>query len=113
MPRVSIITALFNNEAHSAVTILPTRRSSNLTREMIVVDNGSTDRGASIARQFADPHIRVIECFKRGPGAARKAGPRHADSDGVLFLDADDLIEPEHLASLLDIGARSGAEIVA
>src|SRR5947207_1357356 len=80
---------------------------------MIVVDNGSTDRGASIARQFADPHIRVIECFKRGPGAARKAGPRHADSDGVLFLDADDLIEPEHLASLLDIGARSGAEIVA
>lgn len=70
--------------------------------EAIVVDDGSTDRTAELARELAavDPRIRVVSGPGRGPGAARNAGIALARADWLLFLDADDLLEPAYLARM-------------
>lgn len=72
---------------------------------MIVVENGSTDDGPDKVRNIVDHRIKLIEaptCVS-GPGAARNLGVAQSCCEWVLFLDADDLIEKNHLKSLLDV----------
>lgn len=69
--------------------------------EMIIVENGSTDQGPAIAMQYAakDSRIRFLEAPPnvRGPGAARNLGLQNASGEWALFLDADDLLDPNYL----------------
>jgi glycosyltransferase involved in cell wall biosynthesis len=104
MPRVSIITALHNKGHYIGQTVHSVLNQTMLDWELIVVENGSTDDGPDIVRQISDPRIRLVVSPRRGPGAARNFGLDHACGEWVLFLDADDLIEPEHLAALLRAG---------
>ena len=69
--------------------------------EVVVVDDGSTDATARIA---ADLGIRTITQANAGPAAARNRGRRELSPgiDYVLFLDQDDLLEPEMLEELED-----------
>jgi glycosyltransferase involved in cell wall biosynthesis len=63
--------------------------------EVIVVDDGSTDRSAEIARSV--PGVTVISQDQGGPSAARNAGIARARGEFVAFLDADDLMLPHKL----------------
>jgi glycosyltransferase involved in cell wall biosynthesis len=58
--------------------------------ELVLVDDGSTDRTAAIGESFGQP-VTVLRCEPRGPAAARNAGLRHLVTDFIGFLDADDL----------------------
>lgn len=97
MPRVSIITPLHNKEAYVADTIGSVLAQTLPDWELIVVENGSTDNGPAIVRQFSDPRIRLMVSPKQGPGAARNFGLNLATGKWILFLDADDLIERDYL----------------
>jgi hypothetical protein len=97
MPRVSIITALHNKEAYVADTIGSVLAQTLPDWELIVVENGSTDDGPVIVRQFSDPRIRLVVSPRQGPGAARNFGLRLAAGEWILFLDADDLIKRDYL----------------
>ncbi len=113
MPLVSVITPLYNKADYIAATIESVRAQTVSDWEMIVVDNGSSDNGAAVAKNIADARIQVTESPKRGPGAARNFGFRKAIGEWVMFLDADDLIEPDHLAALMNVSAsRPDADIV-
>ena len=81
---------------------------------MLVVDNGSTDNGPALVRQFmaSDPRIRLLDCPKRGPGAARNFGLAQAKGEWILFLDADDLLEPTQLADQLFVASQDAGVIV-
>jgi glycosyltransferase involved in cell wall biosynthesis len=68
--------------------------------EVIVVDDGSTDDSAAVARSFAG--VRVLEQANAGPAAARNAGIAAATGDFVAFHDADDLVPPTKLTLQLD-----------
>jgi glycosyltransferase involved in cell wall biosynthesis len=65
--------------------------------QLIVVDNGSTDRSAAIAAGFG-PAVEVVPEPRPGIGAARNAARRAARGDYLAFLDADDLWEREKTA---------------
>lgn len=73
--------------------------------EVIVVDDGSTDRTVEVVEGFKDSRICVISQKNQGPAAARNAGIERAKGQYLAFLDADDYWEPgflEHTVGFLD-----------
>jgi glycosyltransferase involved in cell wall biosynthesis len=75
--------------------------------ELIVVDDGSTDNSAAVAKSFSDPRIRVIELGENhGGNAARNAGVRAAGAPLIAFLDSDDTYLPEKLETVVAEFAR-------
>jgi glycosyltransferase involved in cell wall biosynthesis/peptidoglycan/xylan/chitin deacetylase (PgdA/CDA1 family)/SAM-dependent methyltransferase len=78
------------------------------TWEAIVVDDGSTDATAEVARALAaaDPRITFIQKENSGVSATRNRGLREASNAWILFLDADDLLVPEALELFMGEVAR-------
>ena len=115
---ISFIVPAHNEEALLADTLralraaadaLPTGREPY---EMIVVDDASTDRTASIARELG---ARVVSAQVRQIAAARNAGARHAQGDRFVFVDADTLLPAATLRAALaalDDGAVGGGAAV-
>jgi glycosyltransferase involved in cell wall biosynthesis len=68
--------------------------------ELIVVDDGSSDRSLEALEGLADSRIRLIEQDNRGPGPARNAGAAAARAEWIAFLDADDWWFGDHLSEL-------------
>jgi glycosyltransferase involved in cell wall biosynthesis len=82
--------------------------------ELIVVDDGSADDTAEVARSFAASDTRVT-CFSQpngGQASARNAGLKRARGDLVAFLDADDLWLPEKLKLQVAAVDETGADVV-
>ncbi|MEI6167282.1 MAG: glycosyltransferase [bacterium] len=97
---VSVIIPVFNSQETIAACLQAVFRSSLTPFDVIVVDDGSTDDSAAIARRFP---CRVIQLEKQsGPGTARNAGARLASSNIMFFLDSDILIEPDTLSLISD-----------
>ena len=95
-PLVSVVIPVFNGERFLAAAIQSALDQTYRPLEVIVVDDGSTDESASIARSF--PGVRVIEQAHAGPGAARNRAISAADGELLAFLDADDLMPADKLA---------------
>lgn len=90
---VSVIIPCFNGEKHLREAIESVLAQDLQPTEVIVVDDGSTDRSPEIARSFGPPVI-VIEQPNRGVSATRNHGILRATGEIVAFLDADDLLLP-------------------
>ncbi|HUU36274.1 MAG TPA: glycosyltransferase [Vicinamibacterales bacterium] len=99
-PAFTVIVPCWNGEATLDETLRSARAQTAADLEVIVVDDGSTDGSADLARSHAgaDPRVRIVHQTNRGVGAARNAGLAQAHGRYVSFLDADDLLEPEKLA---------------
>lgn len=104
---VSIITPAFNGEKYISAAIKSVQAQRISDWEMIVVDDGSSDRTAAIAEQQAaeDPRIRVFRQENAGIAAARNRGyaETRPEFEYMLLLDNDDVLEPNALETLLDI----------
>ncbi|MGQ0732806.1 MAG: glycosyltransferase [Acidobacteriota bacterium] len=72
--------------------------------EVVIVDNGSTDTSAAIARSYAGTlPLRTIEATARANAAyARNAGVASSSADKIVFLDADDQLAPGYLRAIAD-----------
>jgi glycosyltransferase involved in cell wall biosynthesis len=115
MPRVSIVTPLFNKGTYVAATIASVQGQTLEDWELLVVENGSSDEGPGLVRTaaLADARVRLLEAPKPGPGAKRNFGVAQAHGDWILFLDADDLLEPDYLAERVRAaGAAGPADVV-
>ncbi|MGL5892694.1 MAG: glycosyltransferase family 2 protein, partial [Bacteroidia bacterium] len=95
---VSVVVPAYNAEPFIAETIESVLAQTLQNWELIVVDDGSTDKTVSVAEQFCgDERISIIRQKNAGVSAARNAGLLPAKGKYVAFLDADDVWLPENL----------------
>ncbi|MBE9127557.1 MULTISPECIES: glycosyltransferase [unclassified Coleofasciculus] len=113
MSTVSIITPLYNKAAYITDTIQSVLSQTYSDWEMLIVDNGSTDSSWEQVQQIQDSRIRLLQSPKHGPGAARNYGLTHSQGEWIQFLDADDLLELDHLELQLAVAKQNpDAEII-
>lgn len=103
---ISVVIPLYNKAAHIAEAIESVLNQTVSPREIIVVDDGSTDEGSSIVKRFSGKGIRLIVKNNEGVSSARNRGLQEAVGKYVAFLDADDFWLPIHLEKLSDLVGR-------
>jgi glycosyltransferase involved in cell wall biosynthesis len=101
-PLVSILIPAYNAEDWIAETLQSALQQTWDNTEIIVVDDGSSDRTYAIAKTFASPQLQVITQPNQGAAAARNRALQVAQGDFIQFLDADDLLAPDKLAIQLN-----------
>jgi len=108
-PSVSVIIPCYNGEKWIARAIRSALNQRDSNPEIVVIDDGSTDKSLDVIKSFGD-----ILRWKTGPNqggcAARNSGLDTIKSEYVMFLDADDYIEADSLAEWT--AGASGADIV-
>lgn len=97
MPLVSIVIPACNAAPWLADCLRSAVAQTWQEKEIVVVDDGSTDGTLGIARSFSAPALRVFSQENRGASSARNRGLREARGDFLQFLDADDLLAPDKL----------------
>jgi glycosyltransferase involved in cell wall biosynthesis len=95
-----VVIPTYNRAAYLPQAIDSALAQSVTDREIVVVDDGSTDGTAPILAAYAG-RIRAVRQENAGEAAARNRGVREANGTWIAFLDSDDLWEPEALATLL------------
>jgi glycosyltransferase involved in cell wall biosynthesis len=96
-PLVSILIPAHNAEQWIADTIRSAVAQTWLRKEIIVVDDGSTDKTADVARHFASKEVSVVSVENRGASAARNHALKLSQGDYLQWLDADDLLAPDKI----------------
>jgi CDP-glycerol glycerophosphotransferase len=113
--KLSVVVPIYNVEAylHEALTSVAQQTLRDL--EVIMVDDGSTDASAAIAKSFAacDPRFRLLQQENQGQGPARNLGIRHATGDYLAFLDADDLVPRDAYDLLVGSLETTGSDLAA
>lgn len=96
IPLISCIVPVFNGERYLRETLDSIFAQTYRRLEIIVADDGSTDRTAEIVAGYSE-RVRYLKQANAGASAARNLGLRAARGDFVAFLDADDLWHAEKL----------------
>lgn len=105
-PLVSIIIPVYNTERYIKYAIDSARNQSYRNIEIIVVDDGSTDKTAEIVQREAgsDPRIEIISLEKnQGVSHARNVGMQHAKGKWVVFLDDDDTLGNDYVHDYMSV----------
>jgi glycosyltransferase involved in cell wall biosynthesis len=101
-PLVSIIIPAYNVEGFIAETIQSATAQTWANKEIIIIDDGSTDDTLQIAKSFESTRIKVIHQKNSGAAAARNTGLTIASGTYIQFLDADDLLSPNKIEEQLN-----------
>ncbi|MBC7850506.1 MAG: glycosyltransferase family 2 protein [Chitinophagaceae bacterium] len=90
---VSVIIPAYNAEKHIAETLRSVLQQSFSNLQVIVINDGSTDKTAAIVGQFlGDSRVQLVNQHNAGCSAAKNTGLAHATGDFIQYLDADDLL---------------------
>jgi len=100
---VSVVIPLFNKERYIQRALNSILNQTVQRFEIIVIDDGSTDRGGDIVRECHDSRIQLIRQENKGVSAARNRGIQLACAGLVAFLDADDEWKPEFLETIFQL----------
>lgn len=109
-PPVSVVIPAFNYAHYLPQAIASVRAQTHTALELLIVDDGSTDDTRGVVAAIADSRLRYIWQENAGLSAARNTGLREARHDFTAFLDADDLWEPEFLATAMQRFAELPAD---
>ncbi|HTH94031.1 MAG TPA: glycosyltransferase [Rhodocyclaceae bacterium] len=116
--KFSIVIPLYNKAAYVRETLLSALAQhvgdNDFAFEIIVVDDGSSDNSREIVAECADAHVHLIEQPNAGVSVARNRGIELACGEWVCFLDADDWLHPDCLATFARaMRDHPAAEIIA
>jgi glycosyltransferase involved in cell wall biosynthesis len=96
--RISVVIPVYDRERYVGDAVRSVLEQTRPADELVVVDDGSTDRSMAVVRAFDSPMLRIVERRNGGIGAARNSGVAVATGDLIAFLDSDDVWLPEKLA---------------
>lgn len=99
IPAVSVIIPIYNGFEKLNETVL----HAEVTKEILLVNDGSTDNSANVCQMYAErfPEVRFIDKPHTGVSDTRNAGIRAARGKYLLFLDADDALQPGSVEALV------------
>ena len=113
-PLVSVVIPMYQAEAWILDTLATVYQQTYPRIETIVVDDGSSDRGADLVVEFQESHspaVRLIQTTNRGVSAARNTGIAESTGGLVAFLDADDLWHPRKIEMQVERLDATGAPL--
>jgi glycosyltransferase involved in cell wall biosynthesis len=110
-PFVSIVIPCYNAEHYVGEAIQSALDQTYPNREVIVIDDGSSDRSPHVIGSFGDK-LRWESGRHRGGSAARNRGVNLARGELVQFLDADDLLHPNKLSRQVPLAEANWADVV-
>jgi glycosyltransferase involved in cell wall biosynthesis len=100
VPRVSVVIPAYNRERYIAAAVRSALNAGEPDVEVLVIDDGSTDRTVAEVRALNDPRVTITSISRSGgPSRPRNVGIRQARAPYVSLLDSDDLLKPTKLAS--------------
>ncbi len=102
-PFFSIVIPLYNKEEYIARAIQSVAKQSFQNFEVLIVNDGSTDKSVESAKQHIDARFRIIEKENGGVSSARNLGINEAKSKYIVFLDADDTWETNLLEIIVSL----------
>lgn len=101
-PFFTVIIPLYNKEKYIQNTLTCVFNQSFIDFEVIVVNDGSTDRSLAVLDKFNDSRLKIIHQKNQGVSVARNTGMQNAETNYFCFLDADDTWKPNHLQAFFD-----------
>lgn len=112
---ISVIVPVYNTEHHIGECIESVLAQTYASFELLLVDDGSTDRSGKICDEYAlrDSRVKVFHTENHGVSHARNTGLSNAKGDFIFFIDSDDTIEPECLELMQErVNEHPDVEIV-
>ncbi|MBQ6294177.1 MAG: glycosyltransferase family 2 protein [Lachnospiraceae bacterium] len=110
---ITVIVPVYNTESYLEKCVDSILAQSYADLEILLIDDGSTDRSAQICDEYEkrDSRIRVIRTENRGLSEARNRGLDEAKGEWIGFVDSDDWIDPDMYECLLRRALETGADI--
>lgn len=104
-PLISVIVPVYNQERYVAECLRSVLSQVYRNLELVVINDGSTDRSLARIQQIArtDQRVIVLNTPNGGTSKARKLGLQVAKGEFIFFVDSDDLLLPHALNTLLEI----------
>lgn len=101
---VSIIIPIYNSEKYLERCINSVLCQTYTNWELLLIDDGSTDCSNSICRTYVqnDPRVRLYTQENRGASSARNLGLSNANGNWITFIDSDDYVNTEYIASFIE-----------
>ena len=111
---VGVIVPVYNAERYLARCLRSIVSQTYPDLEVILWDDGSADGSGAMCDALArtDARVRVVHAPNGGAARARNAAMELCTADRFLFVDADDTLPPEHVATLAAVMDRTGADVV-
>jgi glycosyltransferase involved in cell wall biosynthesis len=114
MAQISIIIAIYNSDKFLSKCIDSIKLQTFTDYEVLLVDDGSTDKSSSICKLYAETDTRFKYFHKQNGGvaSAREYGLLHATGKYIIHVDSDDWIEPKMLKTLYDEAERTQVDML-
>ena len=101
--KVSIIVPVYNSEKFLSNCIESILAQSYKDFELIIVNDGSTDKSCEVCNSFKDRRIRYFNQANKGVSAARNKGIKESRGDFITFVDSDDSLSEDYLSVLVNL----------
>ena len=111
---ISVVVPVYNTENYLRKCVGSIINQQNVSIEIILVDDGSTDSSGNICEEYAlkYPYIHTVHIENSGPATAKNVGLKLAKGDYVSFTDSDDELEPTMFYEMISAGNENNSEII-
>ncbi|EPC80434.1 ss-1,4-galactosyltransferase [Lacticaseibacillus paracasei subsp. paracasei Lpp221] len=111
---LSVIVPVYNVETYLRSCVRSILASSYQNLDLILIDDGSSDKSGEICDNFTtiDSRVRTFHTENQGQSAARNLGLRNSHGQCLTFVDADDVVSPDYFDRMLSFMKQTDADII-